>query len=89
MKRLIITISFVLLNIITAQEVHLDSAWSMAIGGPNEERAYDIHYDEPNGYIIAGFKAIDGMSTDMDGYLLKINETGDTLWFFNRAKSIA
>ena len=80
MKRLILTISFLLLNISTAQEVHLDSAWSMTIGGPNEEQAYDIQIDGPNGYIIAGFKATDGMSTEMDGYLLKINETGDTLW---------
>ena len=53
------------------------TTWTTTIGGPNHEGARDMKQTEDGGFIIAGSTDINGHS---DGYLVKTNSSGDTLW---------
>ena len=69
MKRLIIAISFLLLNIITAQEVHLDSTWTKTFGGSEHDEGHSVQQTADGGYIIAA-----------GNQLIKTNQNGDSTW---------
>ena len=69
MKRLILSFLF-FTNISFSQMV---TTWSTTIGGPNNESARDIKQTEDGGFIIAGY-------ADNDGYLVRINSSGDTVF---------
>lgn len=54
-------------------------AWSKNYGGNGIDRAYSIRQTRDAGYIISG-ETYSFECGDVNAYLLKINEKGDTLW---------
>ena len=56
-----------------------DSIWFKNFGGPYVDSGYSVIKTNDGGYIVAGkFQHYTGNQPDI--YLLKINETGDTMW---------
>jgi len=56
-----------------------DTLWTRRYGGPGREEAYAIRPTPDSGFILCGLKNYSDTKRD-DGYLLKINAKGDTLW---------
>src|SRR3989339_456058 len=56
-----------------------DTLWTRRDGGPGREEAYAIRPTPDSGFILCGLKNYSDTKRD-DGYLLKINAKGDTLW---------
>jgi len=54
-------------------------AWARTYGGPNSEMAYTAKQTSDGGYIIAGKTQSFGAG-NTDGYIVKTNALGDTLW---------
>jgi hypothetical protein len=57
-------------------------------GGGGDDRAYAILQNEDNGYVIAGLTNSFGAG-DWDLYMIKLSETGDTLWTRTIGKATA
>jgi ABC-type cobalt transport system substrate-binding protein len=55
MKRLIIAISFLLLNSIIAQEVNADTTWTKTFGGSDGNGGESVQQTTDGGYIITGY----------------------------------
>jgi hypothetical protein len=56
-----------------------DTVWTRTCGGPNEDRGQSVQQTSDGGYIIAGFTDSFGTGS-ADGYLVKTNSSGATLW---------
>lgn len=56
-----------------------DTLWTKTIGGLNEDVGKYIHLNSDGSYIITGFSNSFG-SGDYDAYLIKLNQSGATLW---------
>lgn len=55
--------------------------WTKTYSGPGDEVAHCIQKTRDGGYIIAGeCKYFSGSGVELRGFLIKINQTGDTLW---------
>ena len=79
MKRLIITISFLLLNSIIAQEISVDTIWTKTFGGINSEFGYSVQQTTDGGYIIGGLTQSFGNGSS-DFWLIKTDVNGDSSW---------
>ena len=79
MKRLILTISFLLLNSIIAQEISVDTVWTKTFGGSGYETAWSTQQTIDGGYIITGSTGPFG-NGNSDVYLIKTDSNGDSLW---------
>ena len=79
MKRLIITISFVLLNSIIAQEISVDTVWTKTFGGSGYETAFSCQQTIDGGYIILGRTESYG-NGDSDAWLIKTDSQGNEEW---------
>jgi len=55
-----------------------DTLWTKIYGGANGEFAYSVKQTSDEGYIIAGYYA--DTSSNLSGYLMKTNASGDSLW---------
>lgn len=56
-----------------------DTLWTRVFGGEGYDRAYSVDKALDGGFIIAGHTESFGLS-DYDFYLIRISETGDSLW---------
>jgi uncharacterized delta-60 repeat protein len=56
-----------------------DTLWTRAYGGNNSDEAYSVQQTADGGYIIGGETRSFGL-TYYDFYLVKTNDSGDTLW---------
>jgi hypothetical protein len=56
-----------------------DTLWSRAVGGSGNEEGYSVKKINDTEYIICGYTTSYGAGSS-DVYLIKINDTGDTLW---------
>jgi len=79
MKRLIIAISFLLLNSIIAQEISVDTVWTKTFGGSDADIGFSVKQTDDGGYIITGSTRSYG-NGDYDCWLIKTNSNGDSLW---------
>ena len=68
MKRLIISISFLLLNSIIAQEISVNTVWTKTFGGNVSERGRSVQQTSDGGYIVAG------------SWLIKTDSEGNEEW---------
>ena len=57
-----------------------NSLWGKLYGGDAESRAYDIKKTSDGNVIVTGYTESFGLG-NKDGYLLKITENGDLIWF--------
>ncbi len=53
--------------------------WTKQYGGSTHERMYDICKEDSNTFYLAGYTSSYGAGSK-DGYVIKINYNGDTLW---------
>lgn len=56
-----------------------DTLWTGTYGGSSYDRAYIVQQTSDGGYILAGYTWSFGAG-DADGYLVKTDSLGDTLW---------
>jgi len=56
-----------------------DTLWTKTYGGIKQDRGYYVQETKDNGYIICGFTHSFGAG-DSDVWLIKTDESGDTLW---------
>ena len=70
MKRLIVSISFLLLNSIIAQEISVDTVWTKTFGGSGYETAWSTQQTIDGGYIILARTESYG-NGDSDAWLIK------------------
>ena len=82
MKRLIISISFLLLNSIIAQEISVDTVWTKTFGGSDDDRGSSVQQTTDGGYIITGSTTSYGNGED-DIYLIKTDGNGNVTSTFN------
>lgn len=57
-----------------------DSLWGRVLNFVASQSAFSIHQTNDNGYVIGGHLDSTGTSTTHKGYVIKINEIGDTIW---------
>ncbi|SVC97308.1 uncharacterized protein METZ01_LOCUS350162, partial [marine metagenome] len=79
MKRLIVSISFLLLNSIIAQEISVDTVWTKTFGGSGYETAFSCQQTIDGGYIILGRTESYG-NGDSDAWLIKTDSQGNEEW---------
>jgi len=56
-----------------------DTQWTRAYGGTDEEVSYSVQQTSDGGYVMAGYTSSFGAG-QRDVYLIKTNNSGDTLW---------
>lgn len=56
-----------------------DTIWTRTIGGGGDDCVFSIQESPDSGYILAGFTSSFGAGI-VDGYLVNINDSGDTIW---------
>lgn len=56
-----------------------DTLWTRTYGGTEYDRAYHVLQTLDGGYVISGVTQSYG-EADINGYLIRTNSTGDTLW---------
>jgi hypothetical protein len=56
-----------------------DTVWTRTYGGTGEDRGNSVQQTLDGGYIVAGFTSSFGPG-DEDVYLIKTNDSGDTVW---------
>lgn len=56
-----------------------DTLWTRTYGGPEYDRAYHVLQMPDGGYLLSGKTESFG-NADQNGYLLRTNSAGDTLW---------
>lgn len=61
-------------------DVNGNLIWSKSIGGPKKDLANCIRATKDNNYIVVGATLSFGPEPDENIYLIKINNSGDTLW---------
>jgi len=62
-----------------------DTIWTKSFGGTADDKAISIDKTSNSGYIIGGYSSsidgdINGNHGDFDYWIVKLNDTGDTLW---------
>ncbi len=60
-------------------DINGDTLWTKTYGGIQHERARSVQQTIDNGFILAGYTASFG-SGDLDIWVIKTDESGDTLW---------
>ncbi|MCX6640423.1 MAG: T9SS type A sorting domain-containing protein [bacterium] len=56
-----------------------NTLWSLMFGGDQSEVATSVCPSGDGGFVVAGYTASEGAGS-WDGYLIKVNDSGDTLW---------
>ena len=56
-----------------------DTLWTKTYGGQSDDYGTSVNISENGGYIVTGYTNSFG-SGNYDGYVLRIDESGDTLW---------
>ena len=79
MKKLIFSLSFLLLNVIIAQEGNTDSTWTKTFGGSGQDVGRSLQQTSDGGYIITGYTDSYG-NGNYDVWLIKTDSNGDSLW---------
>ena len=79
MKRLIVSISFLLLNSIIAQEISVDTVWTKTFGGSSHDWGNSVQQTTDGGYIITGATRSFGYG-GTDVWLIKTDSNGDSVW---------
>ena len=79
MKRLIISISFLLLNSIIAQEFNVDTVWTKTFGGSDTDKGWSVQRTTDGGYIIGGQTTSFGNGEE-DVWLIKTDANGYSTW---------
>ena len=79
MKRLLVSLSFLLLNSIIAQEISVDTVWTKTFGGIHSEFGYSVQQTTDGGYIIGGLTQSFGNGSS-DVWLIKTDANGDSSW---------
>src|SRR5512146_756018 len=75
----IITASFVLVcTILLTAQTPPDVSWTKSFGGGAMDWGYHAEQTSDGGYIAIG--RMDHGSNDMDAWLIKTDENGDTIW---------
>ena len=77
MKRLFITLSFVMFVSLLISQNPPDVLWTKTIGGIGYEEAFSIDFANDNGYIIAGLIQ---QASETDIILVRTNTIGETIW---------
>jgi hypothetical protein len=79
MKRIITILSFLLFNVVLAQEVNVDTVWTTIFDGWNSEYGKSVQQTTDGGYIVAGYIESGGYYED---YLLliKTDAEGNEAW---------
>jgi len=77
MKRLIISLLFLLFNVVLAQELNVDTVWTKTFGGTGSDMSNSVQQTTDGGYIITG---IVSSYLYPNVWLIKTDSNGDTLW---------
>ena len=77
MKRLLLSLSFLLLNSIIAQEISVDTVWTKTFGGSGNDHGKSVQVTDDGGYIIAGYTYSFG-NGERDVWLIKTDSEGNT-----------
>jgi len=57
-----------------------DTVWVRAYGGDNTNIGYDIHQTADGDFLVCGQSSNSTSPPDTDVYILKVSQTGDSLW---------
>ncbi len=57
-----------------------DTMWSKTYGGSDYDEAFYVQQTNDSGFIVAGYYGYNGVPGSHDGYLIKTDANGDTLW---------